>query len=61
MGSDKRLPSTAGVHEHPAFNGSYHQAVWAYSWVSGNSNDVPLAGTPVQCLICGVVRNDDND
>ena len=40
-------------HEHPAFNGQYHQAQWAYTWVSDSSNDEPSPNAPVICAICG--------
>ena len=45
------------VHEHPYFNGQYHQAVWVHKWVSaGSSDEVPL-NAPVSCAICGIVKD----
>ncbi len=40
-------------HEHPAFNGQYHQAQWASTWVGDSSNDEPPLNAPVVCAICG--------
>lgn len=46
-------------HEHPLFNGQYHQAVWAHSWVSSGMADTePPPDSPVICLVCGRVKED---
>ena len=40
-------------HEHPFFNGQYHQAVWMKTWAStGTTEDVP-DDAYISCEICG--------
>ena len=41
------------VHEHPLFNGQYHEAIWAQMWVSGDTSSLAPDGTPITCAICG--------
>lgn len=43
----------ADYHEHPWFNGQYHQAVWVQTWASSGSNDEAPPDAPVSCAICG--------
>ena len=45
------------VHEHPLFNGQYHDAVWVQTWVTGDANDIEAPeGTPITCAICGKAK-----
>lgn len=46
-------------HEHPQFNGQWHQAVWVQTWVATRSNEIEAPDeTPVTCAICGKVRDE---
>ena len=50
---------TLEYHEHPFFNGQYHQAVWAQTWVSGDTHTTtPPPDAPVSCAVCGKTRGD---
>ena len=43
-------------HEHPLFNGQYHQALWLYVWASGDTNgEIPRDASMV-CAVCGKVK-----
>jgi len=44
------------VHEHPFFNGQYHQAVWVYQWASGGTNSEPPPDCLQICAICGRIK-----
>ena len=46
------------THEHPMFNGQYHTAIWAQSWVSDGTGPEGPPDTPVACLVCGKVREE---
>ena len=41
------------VHEHPFFNGQYHEAVWVETWLSNGTNDEAPEDAPITCAICG--------
>lgn len=40
-------------HEHPLFNGQYHNAVWIKTWVSDGTNNEAPEDAPILCAICG--------
>ena len=45
------------IHEHPLYNGEWHQAVWMKYWVtSGANDDGAFPPAPVYCAICGKAR-----
>ncbi len=44
------------VHEHPFFNGQYHEAVWVKTWASTQTNEEPPVDAPVSCAICGKAK-----
>ena len=45
------------VHEHPFFNGQYHEAVWVKTWASSGTNDEAPDDAPVTCAICGRAKD----
>ena len=50
---EKLKEPTPNYHEHPFFNGQYHQAVWVKTWVSTGTNDEVPEDAPISCAICG--------
>ena len=45
------------VHEHPHFNGQYHNAVWVQTWASGDTSELePPEEAPISCAICGLPK-----
>jgi len=48
-----RVKIKGEYHEHPAFNGQWHWAVWVRTWVSTGTNDAVPVDAPVTCAICG--------
>ena len=43
-------------HEHPLFNGSYHEAIWCYVWSSTNTVGEIPPEAPIQCSVCGKMK-----
>ena len=49
---------TEEIHEHPAFYGEYHPAVWVQTWASNGTNNEPPPDVPVTCAVCGKMKKD---
>ena len=46
------------IHEDPVFNGRTHVAEWCYMWASNSAESEPPDDCPIQCAICGKVKDD---
>ena len=48
------------THEHPLFNGQYHEAVWVKTWGSNKTDEDAPDDAPISCAICGRAKDDRN-